>query len=78
MCNKHSEIKNNPVANVYVLRIRHRFGDNLYVNYTQEGSNAELYAYVCKNWDEGLTEQYGGLEMLSQKQAINSYFDCLD
>lgn len=70
--------KGNPAISVYVLRIRHRHGENVYVNHTEDGANAELYAYVRENWDEGITEQYGDLETLTQEQAIESYFDCLD
>lgn len=68
--------KGKPAISVYVLRIRHRHGENLYVNHTKIGMQAALYGYVRENWDEGLTDQYGNLDSLSPQAAIDNYFEC--
>lgn len=63
-------------STVFVLRISHKFGDNLEAHATMPSALASLYEYVVQEWDDGITEQYGALENLTPQEAIEAYFDC--
>lgn len=61
---------------LYFLRIGHKYGPNIHLNKTEKGRKAALYSYVVQEWDDGLREQYGALDTMSEDQAIEYYFEC--
>ncbi len=63
---------------VHVLRISHRYGDNIEAHANEESALASLYEYVSQEWNEAITEQYGSLANLTREKAIDAYFDCHD
>ncbi len=66
------------ITDVFVLRISHKYGDNIEAYATEESALSSLHDYVSQEWDDGITEQYGALEELSMQEAIDAYFDCCD
>lgn len=55
---------------VYVLSIDHKYGTNIYVNMTDEGSRAELLKYVLENWESTMPKEH----LLRTENAVEDYF----
>ncbi len=77
MTNDPFKAKGNPAIKLYVLRISWRDGENIYVITPWKVRMTSFILNVCDNWDEGLKEQYGDIDEISQDKAIADYCDCL-
>lgn len=57
---------------VFVTVITHKYGTDHYVNFTREGANQILFAYVQEWWDDYME----GIKIPKDpKKAIKAYFE---
>jgi len=63
------------VVRIWVLQISSKYENSYSAHVLIEQAQKKLYDYVVGYWDDGLTEQYGALEKLSEKETIDGYFD---
>ncbi len=60
---------------IWILNISTKYGNNYSAHLTLEQAQENLYGYVKEYWDDGLTEQYGTVEILTKEETIDAYFD---
>ena len=71
----HTAINRNLAGqSVYVARISHRHGDDIYVSATGAGMDRQIYAYVEQNWSD-FAETDAGAVPEDVQEAIRCYFE---
>lgn len=60
---------------VWILKLSTSSFETLEAYVDKASAQVALHDYVYGEWDDGLTEQYGDIEVLTHDGAIEAYFD---